>query len=84
MPFATGEPLGIIACAAIARELVQLGRMNGWHHFKLYCLPADLHNRPAEIPTAVAAKIALVKRRHGRGVGRLRRLRYRRGARCGA
>ena len=66
MSFGTGEPLGIIACGAIARELVQLGRINGWRHFKLYCLPAHLHNRPAEIPLAVAAKIALVKRRHDR------------------
>ena len=58
------QPLGIIACGAIARELVQLGRLNGWHHFKLYCLPADLHNRPAAIPAAVAAKIAAVRQRH--------------------
>ena len=61
-----GEPLGIIACGAIARELVQLGRINRWTAFKLYCLPADLHNRPAEIPAAVAAKIAVVRRRHDR------------------
>lgn len=61
-----GEPLGIIACGAIARELIQLGRINRWTHFKLYCLPAELHNRPAEIPAAVAAKIAVVKRRHDR------------------
>ena len=59
-------PLGIIACGAIARELVQLGRINRWAHFKLYCLPADLHNRPARIPAAVAAKIRAVKRRHDR------------------
>ena len=59
-----GEPLGIIACGAIARELVQLGRLNGWNHFKLYCLPVELHNRPAEIPAAVAAKIAAVRQRH--------------------
>ena len=58
--------LGIIACGAIARELVQLGRINRWTHFKLYCLPADLHNRPARIPAAVAAKIVAVKRRHDR------------------
>ena len=58
-------PLGIVACGAIARELMQLGRVNRWTHFKLYCLPAELHNRPAEIPAAVAAKVAAVKRRHG-------------------
>ena len=61
-----GEPLGIIACGAIAWELIQLGRINRWTHFKLYCLPAELHNRPAEIPAAVAAKIAVVKCSHDR------------------
>ena len=66
VPQKSDAPLGIIACGAIARELVQLGRINRWTHFKLYCLPADLHNRPARIPAAVAAKIAAVKRRHDR------------------
>ena len=61
-----GAPLGIIACGAIARELVQLGRINHWTHFKLHCLPAELHNRPTKIPAAVAAKIAEVRRRHDR------------------
>ncbi|MCY3640685.1 MAG: DUF1638 domain-containing protein [Gammaproteobacteria bacterium] len=64
VPQKPDAPLGIIACGAIARELVQLGRINRWTHFKLYCLPADLHNRPVRIPAAVAAKIAAVKRRH--------------------
>ena len=53
-----GPSLGIIACGAIARELAQLACLNGWSDLKLYCLPADLHNRPWEIPAAVAAKIA--------------------------
>ncbi len=66
VPQKQDAPLGVIACGAIARELVQLGRINRWGHFKLYCLPADLHNRPARIPATVAAKIAVVKRRHDR------------------
>lgn len=48
----------LIACGALAREIVALIRLNGWSHLDLACLPANLHNRPARIPDAVRAKIA--------------------------
>ncbi len=44
----------IIACGALARELVVITRRNGWDHIKIQCLPAELHNTPDKIPTAVA------------------------------
>ncbi len=47
----------IIACGALATEIVELRRLNGWTHLKIQCLPADLHNRPEKIPDAVRAKI---------------------------
>ncbi len=47
----------IIACGALAKEIVELQRLNGWTHLKLQCLPAELHNRPEKIPDAVRAKI---------------------------
>lgn len=47
----------LIACGALAREVLALGRLNGWPHFDLACLPANLHNRPARIPAAVRARI---------------------------
>jgi len=47
----------VIACGAIARELVRIRDMNGWSHIELQCLPAELHNRPEKIPGAVLAKI---------------------------
>jgi len=47
----------IIACGALAREIVALRTLNNWPHMAVQCLPADLHNRPEKIPGAVRAKI---------------------------
>ncbi len=47
----------IIACGALAREIVELRRINHWHHMDLQCLPAILHNHPDRIPDAVEAAV---------------------------
>jgi Protein of unknown function (DUF1638) len=47
----------IIACGALAREIVALRSMNHWPHIVVQCLPADLHNRPEKIGPAVQEKI---------------------------
>ena len=47
----------IIACGALAKEIVELQRLNGWSHVIIQCLPAELHNRPQQIPDAVEAII---------------------------
>ncbi|MDH5620696.1 MAG: DUF1638 domain-containing protein [Gammaproteobacteria bacterium] len=47
----------LIACGALARELVEIRRLNGWRHIRIQCLPAELHNRPEKIPGAVRAEI---------------------------
>jgi hypothetical protein len=47
----------IIACGALAHEIVALRKLNGWPHLVVQCLPADLHNHPEKIPEAVRAKI---------------------------
>ena len=47
----------VIACGAIARELVRVQKLNGWGHIEFQCLPPELHNRPEKIPAAVMAKI---------------------------
>jgi hypothetical protein len=47
----------LIACGALAREVLALIRLNGWSHIELACLPAHLHNTPQRIPEAVRAKI---------------------------
>jgi hypothetical protein len=47
----------IIACGALAKEIVEIRKLNGWEHIKVQCLPAELHNRPEKIPGAVRSEI---------------------------
>lgn len=47
----------LIACGALAREVTDLIRVNGWSHMTVACLPASWHNTPARIPEAVRRKI---------------------------
>jgi hypothetical protein len=47
----------VIACGAIAREILAVVRMNGWTHVTLRCLPGTLHNTPQLIADRVEAKI---------------------------
>ena len=47
----------VIACGALAHDLVQVRDANGWHYMDFQCLPAELHNRPQLIPEAVREKI---------------------------
>ena len=53
---AKGQVL-VIACGAIARELVRIRDLNGWDHVRFQCLPAKLHNTPELIPGAVREMI---------------------------
>jgi hypothetical protein len=43
----------LLACGALAREILDLKAANGWDHMDLACLPAILHNHPDRIPAAV-------------------------------
>jgi len=52
-----GAKILVIACGAIASELVRIKTLSKWDHIEFQCLPADLHNRPDDIPAAVKAKI---------------------------
>lgn len=47
----------LIACGALAHEILALKRMNGWTHLDLQCLPANLHLWPDRIPAAVEAAV---------------------------
>lgn len=47
----------VIACGALAREIVALKRMNRWTDIDVQCLPPELHNRPDRIPAAVREAI---------------------------
>jgi Protein of unknown function (DUF1638) len=53
---ATGRTL-VIACGALANELLAVIRLNKLDHLEVTCLPAILHNRPEQIPAAVRRKI---------------------------
>lgn len=43
----------LIACGALAHEVLALKRLNGWDHMDLQCLPAKLHLYPDKITTEV-------------------------------
>jgi hypothetical protein len=57
MRSANDETVLIIACGALAKEVVKIKTLNGWTHIKIQCLPAELHNRPEKIPAAVKSAI---------------------------
>lgn len=48
----------LIACGALAREILDLKAANGWTHLDLTCLPANLHLYPEKITAAVRAAVA--------------------------
>jgi hypothetical protein len=47
----------LIACGALAHEILALKRLNGWDHLDLQCLPANLHLWPDRIPAAVEKSV---------------------------
>jgi Protein of unknown function (DUF1638) len=48
----------LIACGALAHEILALKAANGWSHMDLQCLPAKLHLWPEKIIPAVEAAVA--------------------------
>jgi hypothetical protein len=52
------EKLRVIACGAIAREVLAIKQMNGLDHLELECLPAIWHVYPEKIAPAMRQKIA--------------------------
>ena len=53
----TGRIL-LIACGALAREILDICNANGLDHMDLTCLPAKLHLYPDQIITHVEAAVA--------------------------
>ena len=47
----------LLACGALAREILALKALNNWTHMDLRCLPAKLHMNPEKITPAVVAAI---------------------------
>jgi hypothetical protein len=51
------EPVLVIACGALAKEIDALKHSNGWHHLHMQCIDARLHLRPELIPDRLREKI---------------------------
>ena len=56
----------VLACGAIAREVLAVVSLNGWTHVDVRCLPAKLHSTPDRIPAAVDAKLTELAGRYER------------------
>ena len=52
-----GARVLLLACGALAREILDVLDTAGWTHIDLKCLPAILHNSPADIPGAVRGAV---------------------------
>jgi Protein of unknown function (DUF1638) len=57
------KPLLLLACGALAREIVDVIDANRWNHVEVQCFPAKWHNTPALIVPAVRERLRAVK--HG-------------------
>ena len=55
---ANAESVCVIACGALAHEILDIVKLNGLDHISLTCLPAKLHNEPQAITPAVERAIA--------------------------
>ncbi|MGB0798358.1 MAG: DUF1638 domain-containing protein [Planktomarina sp.] len=47
----------LLACGALAREILDVIKINQWTHMDLQCLPAIYHNEPDKIVPAVRASV---------------------------
>jgi hypothetical protein len=54
----------VLACGAIAREVLAVVKLNGWENVTVRCLPAKLHSRPELIAPAVDAKLSELSERY--------------------
>jgi hypothetical protein len=52
------QKVHVIACGAIAREVLAISRINGLDHIDLHCLPAIYHSYPQKIAPALEQAIA--------------------------
>jgi hypothetical protein len=61
------KPNLLIACGALAQEIVALQRLNHWEQaLEVTCLPAIWHNTPDKIPEGVRQKIRANRARYDR------------------
>jgi hypothetical protein len=60
------DRLLVIACGALAREMLDLVSLNSLDWVDVECLPATLHNTPDLIPAAVEERLAAAVERYRR------------------
>jgi len=61
-----GEAVLVLACGALAHELKAVIDLNRLSNVVVECLPAALHNRPADIPGAIRARLPAAKAEYER------------------
>ena len=60
------EPVLVIGCGALAKELHAIRQANGWSHMHIKCIDARLHHRPSLIPGRLRKEIARARTRYRR------------------
>ena len=65
-PSQSSGKLLVIACGALAREIIALIEQNGWSHIELNCLPAILHNYPDKIASSVMEAVERHRRSYNK------------------
>lgn len=58
------KPIGVIACGALAREILDVIELNQWNQIELKCLDAELHNHPKRIAGKLREKIDEIGHRY--------------------
>ena len=53
--------IALLACGALAKEIIAIMRMNNLNHLALYCLPAIYHNTPEKIIPSLSEKISTLQ-----------------------
>ncbi len=53
--------INIIACGALAKELLAIKSLNHWQQMNIICIPAKYHQTPKLIPEAVREKIQQIQ-----------------------
>ncbi|HSF87756.1 MAG TPA: DUF1638 domain-containing protein [Acidimicrobiia bacterium] len=66
MPETVPPRVLVLACGALAREIIDVMRASGLDNLVLECLPASLHNRPERIPAAVHERLQSAQGRYDR------------------
>lgn len=54
----------LLACGALAREVIDFVELNGWSCFTVQCMPARLHWQPEKIPKEVRKMIHRLRHRY--------------------